>query len=59
MAGFGFTPEDGDDAERPKNENQDRENLEAMMRQMQEQIQKQFEALGIGEIVFLGHEAEP
>ena len=47
MAGFGFTPEDGDDAERPKKENQDRENLEAMMRQMQEQIQQQLEQLGI------------
>jgi putative hydrolase len=42
MAGFGFTPDDGDDAER-----QNRENLEAMMRQMQEQIKQQFEQLGI------------
>lgn len=39
MAPFGFTPDD-DDAS-------NRENLEAMMRQMQEQIQKQFEQLGI------------
>ena len=42
MAGFGFTPDDGDDAER-----KNRENLEAMMRQMQEQIQQQFNAMGI------------
>ena len=42
MAGFGFTPDDNDDADR-----NNRENLEAMMRQMQEQIQKQFEQLGI------------
>ncbi len=40
MAPFGFTPDNGD-------EEANRENLEAMMRQMQEQIQKQFEALGI------------
>ena len=39
---FGFTPDDGDDAERTN-----RENLEAMMKQMQEQIQQQFEQLGI------------
>jgi putative hydrolase len=42
MVPFGFTPDDGDDAERAN-----RENLEAMMRQMQEQIQQQFEQLGI------------
>ena len=42
MAGFGFTPDDGDDAER-----QNRENLEAMMRQMQEQIAQQFKEMGI------------
>ena len=42
MVPFGFTPDDGDDADRTN-----RENLEAMMRQMQEQIQKQFEQLGI------------
>jgi putative hydrolase len=40
MVPFGFTPDDGDD-------DSNRENLEAMMRQMQEQIQKQFEQLGI------------
>lgn len=39
MVPFGFTPDD-DDAS-------NRENLEAMMRQMQEQIQQQFEQLGI------------
>ncbi len=39
---FGFTPDDGDDAERTN-----RENIEAMMKQMQEQSQQQFEQLGI------------
>jgi putative hydrolase len=42
MAGFGFTP--GDDSDAEKN---NRENLEAMMRAMQEQIQQQFEAMGV------------
>jgi putative hydrolase len=42
MAGFGFTPDDNDDADR-----NNRENLEAMMRQMQEQIKKQLEEMGI------------
>jgi putative hydrolase len=42
MVPFGFTPDDGDDADR-----NNRENLEAMMRQMQEQIKEQFEQLGI------------
>ncbi len=42
MAGFGFTPDDNDDADR-----NNRENLEAMMRQMQEQIKEQFEEMGI------------
>lgn len=42
MAGFGFTPDDNDDADR-----NNRENFEAMMRQMQEQIQEQFKQLGI------------
>ena len=42
MAGFGFTPDDNDDADR-----NNRENLEAMMRQMQEQIKEQFEQMGI------------
>ena len=40
MAGFGFTPDDaGDDS--------NRDNFEAMMRQMQEQIKAQFEQLGL------------
>ena len=43
MVPFGFTPDDGDDASNKENQ----ENLEAMMRQMQEQIQQQFEQLGI------------
>jgi putative hydrolase len=42
MVPFGFTPDDGDDAE-----GKNKENLEAMMRQMQEQIKEQFEQLGI------------
>ena len=42
MAGFGFTPDDNDDADR-----NNRENLEAMMRQKQEQIKEQFEQMGI------------
>lgn len=42
MVPFGFTPDDGDDADR-----NNKENLEAMMRQMQEQIQEQFKQLGI------------
>lgn len=41
MAAFGFTPGDGESSDG------DRENLEAMMRAMQEQIQKQFEGLGL------------
>ena len=41
MSPFGFTPDDGDD------ENSNPEDLNKMMRQMQEQIQKQFEQLGI------------
>ena len=39
MSPFGFTPDDGDD------ENGKPDDLNAMMRQMQEQIQKQFEQL--------------
>jgi putative hydrolase len=42
MAPFGFTPDDGGDEERTN-----RENLEAMMRQMQEQIAQQFKEMGI------------
>ena len=48
MAPFGFTPDDGDDAERTN-----RENLEAMMRQMQEQLKAQFEQLGINPVGFV------
>ncbi|MCX6444913.1 MAG: zinc-dependent metalloprotease [Actinobacteria bacterium] len=41
MSPFGFTPDDGkDDSEKP-------DDFSAMMRQMQEQIQKQFEQMGI------------
>lgn len=42
MAPFGFTPDESDE------ERTNRENLEAMMRQMQEQIQEQFKQLGMG-----------
>ncbi len=49
MAPFGFTPNDGENSE-----NGDRENLEAMMRAMQEQIQKQFEGLGINPAALAG-----
>ena len=42
MAPFGFTPDEGGDEERTN-----RENLEAMMRQMQEQIAQQFKEMGI------------
>ena len=41
MSPFGFTPDNGDE------ENSQPEDLAAMMKQMQEQIQKQFEQLGI------------
>ena len=47
MSPFGFTPDD-------ENENGDKpEDLSAMMRQMQEQIQKQFEAMGINPTGFV------
>ena len=47
MSPFGFTPDDGDD------ENAKPDDLNAMMRQMQEQIQKQFEQLGINPAGFV------
>ena len=47
MSPFGFTPDDGDE------ENGKPEDLNAMMRQMQEQIQKQFEQLGINPAGFV------
>ena len=47
MSPFGFTPDDGDD------ENGKPDDLNAMMRQMQEQIQKQFEQLGINPVGFV------
>ena len=47
MSPFGFTPDDGDD------ENSKPEDFSAMMRQMQEQIQKQFEQLGINPAGFV------
>ena len=46
MSPFGFTPDDGDDAN-GKPEDFNSEEFQAMMRQMQEQIQKQLEQLGI------------
>lgn len=47
MTPFGFTPDNGDE------ENGKPEDLNAMMRQMQEQIQKQFEQLGINPAGFV------
>lgn len=47
MSPFGFTPDDGED------ENGKSEDFGAMMRQMQEQIQKQFEQLGINPAGFV------
>ena len=47
MTPFGFTPDDGDE------ENGKPEDLNAMMRQMQEQIQKQFEQIGINPAGFV------
>lgn len=47
MSPFGFTPDDGDE------ENGKPEDFSAMMRQMQEQIQKQFEQLGINPAGFI------
>ncbi len=52
MTPFGFTPDDGDE-ENGKPEDPNQENLSAMMRQMQEQIQKQFEQLGINPAGFV------
>jgi putative hydrolase len=47
MSPFGFTPDDGTaDGEKP-------DDLSAMMRQMQEQIQKQFEQMGINPAGFV------
>lgn len=57
MSPFGFTPEgssDDDRNENDRNENDRNENdLAAMMRQMQEQINQQFEKLGINPAGFL------
>ena len=49
MSPFGFTPDDGDENGKPEDSNE----LNAMMRQMQEQIQKQFEQLGINPAGFV------
>jgi putative hydrolase len=47
MSPFGFTPDDGkDDSEKP-------DDFSAMMQQMQEQIQKQFEQMGINPAGFV------
>ena len=45
MSPFGFTPDDGEEEGKP--EDSQNEEFGAMMRKMQEQIQKQFEQLGI------------
>lgn len=47
MSPFGFTPDDGEDSSGKP------EDFSAMMRQMQEQIQRQFEQLGINPAVFV------
>ena len=47
MSPFGFTPDDGNE------ENGKPEDFSAMMRQMQEQIQKQFEQMGINPAGFV------
>ena len=47
MSPFGFTPDDGDE------EGKKPEDFSAMMRQMQEQIQKQFEQMGINPAGFI------
>ena len=52
MSPFGFTPDDGDE-ENGKPEDSNQSELNAMMRQMQEQIQKQFEQLGINPAGFV------
>jgi len=49
MSPFGFTPDDGEENGKPEDSNE----LNAMMRQMQEQIQKQFEQLGINPAGFV------
>ena len=49
MSPFGFTPDDGDENGKPEDSNE----LNAMMRQMQEQIKKQFEQLGINPAGFV------
>lgn len=49
MSPFGFTPDDGEENGKPDDSNE----LNAMMRQMQEQIQKQFEQLGINPAGFV------
>ncbi|MEN9687691.1 MAG: hypothetical protein RL381_703 [Actinomycetota bacterium] len=50
MSPFGFTP---DDNEEDKPEDSGQQDFGAMMRQMQEQIQKQFEQLGINPAGFI------
>jgi putative hydrolase len=52
MSPFGFTPDDGDE-ENGNPEDSNQSELNAMMRQMQEQIQKQFEQLGINPAGFV------
>lgn len=47
MSPFGFTPDNGDE------ENPKPDDFAAMMRQMQEQIQKQFQQLGINPAGFI------
>ena len=51
MSPFGFTPDDGEENGKPEDSNE----FNTMMRQMQEQIQKQFEQLGINTAGFVNH----
>lgn len=57
MSPFGFTPDDSnDDGQKPDGDRPDGdrpEDFSAMMRQMQEQIQKQFEQMGINPAGFV------
>ena len=51
MSPFGFTPDDSN--EDPRDDGDKPEDFSAMMRQMQEQIQKQFEQMGINPAGFI------
>jgi len=52
MSPFGFTPDDGS-SEEDKSKGDNSDDFSAMMRQMQEQIQRQFEQMGINPAGFV------